>query len=391
MTDSDIHRLHVVRRAKTLFARLAGAGCERDTAGNRTLLYSHYASLVLLSLFNPVMQSVRGIQAASGLKKVQKQLGTGRVSLGSLSESTRVFDPALLVPLIEELLADLPASHPGPGPRRHVPDSIPRELADRLVVADGSALAALPHLVRAAAGGDWKLHLQFRPLDGRPHALHLAREYADDERDVLRGAIEPGCVYLADRGYEQYALYNAIVAAKSDYVIRGQDRPAVVVEERLLTAAAVAARVVSDEVVRLTASARTAAALDHPVRRVVIAGRDRGRRRTDRTNADEVILYTSRLDPPAEVLAAVYELRWSIELFFRFLKQVLGLKRLFSDKPEAVAIQVYCAVIACLLLAHAVGGRVTADAYRMLSFYLQGWADDEELRAFLTKLREREA
>ena len=69
----------------------------------------------------------------------------------------------------------------------------------------------------------------------------------------------------------------------------------------------------------------------------------------------------------------------------------LGLKRLFSDKPEAVAIQVYCAVIASLLLAQAVGGRVTMDAFRMLSFYLQAWADEKELLDFLSKLRQREA
>lgn len=391
MTESDLHRLRIVRRAKTLFARLADAGCERDAAGNRCLLYSHYASLVLLSLFNPVMQSLRGLHTASQFKKVQRQLGTGRVSLGSLSESCRVFDPALLRPIIEELLATLPPHHPGPGPRRHLPDPLPRELAQRLVVADGSALAALPQIVRATAAGDWKLHLQFRPLDGRPHALHLAREYAVHELDVLRGTLEPGCVYLADRGYEQYSLYNAIVAAKSDYVIRGQDRPATVVEERLLGDAAVAARVVSDAVVTLNRTRTSAARIDHPVRRIVIAKRDRGRRRSDRVNADEVILYTSLLDPPAEVIAASYELRWSIELFFRFLKQVLGLKRLFSDKPEAVAIQVYCAVIACLLLAQAVGGRVTMESFRVLSFYLQGWADEEELLAYLSKLRDREA
>ncbi len=57
MTDSDLQRLRVVRRAKALFARLADAGCERDAAGNRKLLYSHYASLVLLGPFNPVVQS----------------------------------------------------------------------------------------------------------------------------------------------------------------------------------------------------------------------------------------------------------------------------------------------------------------------------------------------
>jgi Transposase DDE domain len=391
MTESDLHRLRIVRRAKTLFARLADAGCDRDAAGNRTLLYSHYASLVLLSLFNPVMHSLRGLQTASEFKKVQRKLGTGRVSLGSLSESGRVFDPALLRPLIDELLAALPASHPGPGPRRHLPDPLPRELAERLVVADGSALAALPQIVRASAAGDWKLHLQFRPLDGRPHALHLAREYAVHELDVLRGTLTPGCVYLADRGYEQYALYNAVVAAKSDYVIRGQDRPATIVAERRLSDAAIAARVVSDAVITLNRRKTSAATIDHPVRRIVIAQRDRGRPRSDRATSGAVILYTSLLDPPAEVIAAIYELRWSIELFFRFLKQVLGLKRLFSDKPEAVAIQVYCAVIACLLLAQAVGGRVTTAAFRVLSFYLQGWADEEELLAYLSKLREREA
>ena len=77
-------------------------------------------------------------------------------------------------------------------------------------------------------------------------------------------------------------------------------------------------------------------------------------------------------------------------MFFRFLKQMLGLRRLFSDKSEAVSIQVYCALIACLLLAQITGGRVTMDAFRLISFYLQGWADEEELIAGLERIRQRE-
>src|SRR5687767_3184338 len=50
MDVSSLQRLRIVARANELFARLRHAGCERDTAGNRRLLYSHYASLVLLSL-----------------------------------------------------------------------------------------------------------------------------------------------------------------------------------------------------------------------------------------------------------------------------------------------------------------------------------------------------
>jgi hypothetical protein len=48
--------------------------------------------LLLLFLFNPIVTSLRGVQQASELKKVQKKLGCQRASLGSLSEATSVFD-----------------------------------------------------------------------------------------------------------------------------------------------------------------------------------------------------------------------------------------------------------------------------------------------------------
>jgi len=378
-------RLKLVTRANHLFRRLRDVGTDRDTAGNRTLLYSHYAALVLLGMFNPAFQTLRGLHQASTLKRVQKKLGVGRASLGSLSESTAVFDPERLPPIIDELVADLPASVSGPGPRRGVPDTIPQELAAKLVAVDGTAVRALPQIVRATADGAWKLHLHFRPLRGLPVAPILTPG-AVDERDVLALTVDPGCVYIADRGYERYGLFNRIVRAGSDYVIRIQNRPVEVIETRPVSPAAVAARVVSDEVVTLgpDGTAHRVAGVDHPVRRIVIAGRDRGRVRTDRTNADVIVLVTNRVDIPAEVIAAIYALRWSIELFFRFLKQVLGCKRLLSGKPDAVAIQVYCALIACLLLAQVTGGRVTMDHFRLICLYLQGWADDEELIRGLT-------
>lgn len=383
--SGPVRHLKIVRRANRLFARLRDAGTERDTAGNRTLLYSHYASLVLLGLFNPALQTLRGLQQASQLKGVQKRLGVGRASLGSLSESSRVFDPDLLVPMAQELLAELPDRHSGPGPRRAVPDVLPRELAERLTAVDGTVLRALPQLARA----DWKLHLHFRPLSGHPGTSVFAGEHDIDERDVLGLTLEPGRTYLADRGYERYALDNRVVAAGSDYVIRGQGRPAAVAEERPLSAEARAARVVSDAVVTLSPGKRhpAVAAVGHPVRRVVIEKRDRGRPRSDRPDSDRVVLYTSLMSPSAEAVAAMYEMRWSIELFFRFLKQMLGLRRLFSGKAEAAAIQVYCALIAGLLMSQLTGGRVTMAQFRLVQLYLQGWADDEELTEGLKALR----
>ena len=65
--------------------------CERDKAGNRKLHYDQYAALILLYFFNPIVTSLRGIQQASELKKVQRLLKCPRASLGSLSEAARVF------------------------------------------------------------------------------------------------------------------------------------------------------------------------------------------------------------------------------------------------------------------------------------------------------------
>ena len=382
-----VHSLKLVARANALFERLRTAGV--DKSGNREFLYSHYASLILLGFFNPALRSLRGLQQASQLKNVQKKLGVGRVSLGSLSESCRVFDPDLLVPLVGDLLAELGPGHAGPGPHRRVPETIPQELARRLVAVDGTALKALPRMVRG--GSDWKRHLQFRTLSGLPQRATVAD--GEDERDVLAANLEPGCVSIADRGYERYALANRIVAAGSDYVIRGKDRPFAALESRPLGDEARAARVLSDTIVRLSPNGTTtrAEALAHPVRRIVLAERDRGRVRPDRPKSEGVILLTSLVDVPAEVIAGIYEMRWSIELFFRFLKQVLGCHKLFSTRAEAANIQVYCALIACLLLARVTGGRIRMDVYRMICFYLQGLADEDELEECLKQARLKEA
>lgn len=377
----------ILRRAVRMFDTLRDAGTERDVAGNRRFLYSHYAALVLLGQLNPGLDSLNALQRASECERVQKLLGCGRVSRGSFSESVRVFDPALLEPLVRQLVDELPEHHPGPGPHRTVPQSIPEELARKLVAVDGSVLRVLPQIVSAATrqGGEaWRMHLQFRPLAGSPEQVVVTPDGIGgdaDERRVLERTLESGCVYVCDRGYEKHALFRRIVEAGSDYVIRGQDRSVEVVESRPLTPEALAARVVSDDLVALGRG------VGHPVRRVVVAGRERGRRRSDREPSESIVLWTNLVDVPAEVVAAVYEQRWTIELFFRFLKHVLGCRRLFSDKPEGVAIQVYVALIACLLLATATGGNVGKVEMELVQLHLQGWSTEEELLAGLARHR----
>ena len=90
--DEDITGLKYFDKLQPLLGRLHEVGCQRDKAGNRQLHMDEYCMLVLLFLFNPVVRSLRAIQQASELRKVQRKLGCLRASLGSLSEATEVFE-----------------------------------------------------------------------------------------------------------------------------------------------------------------------------------------------------------------------------------------------------------------------------------------------------------
>ena len=110
-----------------------------------------------------------------------------------------------------------------------------------------------------------------------------------------------------------------------------------------------------------------------------------GRVRNDQSGREELVLATTLVDLPAEEVVSLYECRWQVELFFRFLKQVLGCKQLLSVKTSGVEIQLFCALIAALLLSLATGGNVTRRAYEMLGLYFSGWAEEDELWEALAK------
>ena len=73
--EKDITGLKFFDQLAPLLKRLHRDGCDRDKADNRSLHYDQYCMLLLLYLFNPIVTSLRGIQQASELKKVQKKLG----------------------------------------------------------------------------------------------------------------------------------------------------------------------------------------------------------------------------------------------------------------------------------------------------------------------------
>ncbi|WP_309546246.1 transposase [Phocaeicola coprophilus] len=63
------------------------------------------------------------------------------------------------------------------------------------------------------------------------------------------------------------------------------------------------------------------------------------------------IFLTNNLDASAEFISSLYRNRWSVELFFKWIKQHLRIKKFWGTSENAVRIQIYCAIITYCLVA----------------------------------------
>ena len=241
----------------------------------------------------------------------------------------------------------------------------------------------------------WRLHTHFEVERHLPVRIEVARLNGGktDEKHVLLRPLEADRCYVMDRWYAQFALWNDIMAAGSSYVCRVRDNSDLeaVVEERPFSGGAAGGRP-SDVVVELGPRTRPkrpdhASGWSWSRPRRTTSGAGKGG--TAGSPSDGVLrIATNLLDVPAEVIAFIYQHRWSIELFFRFFKHILGCRHLLSTPPAGIEIQAYCAIIACLLIDLWTGGKPTKRTYEMICLFLQGWAVTlEEVMAHLAKLK----
>jgi len=372
---SDLRGLKYFKVLGPLLDRLHDEATQRDRAGNRKLFFDQYASLLLLYFFNPIVTSLRGIQQASQLDKVQKLLGCDRAALGSLSEASHVFDAETLHPLIAEL-----ASQAMP-----IVVGKEAEALRGLTAVDGSLLPALSKMAWALWVDDQhraaKMHVHFDVLKGVPVEVTVT-EGNGSETAQLRATVQPQRLYAIDRGYADYQLFQDIIDAGSGFIGRIKSNAVwTVVEERPLSAEAVAAGVVSDRVVQL-GGPQSGAVLQQPLRIVEVHTTD------EHGKAIVLLLATNRLDLDAELVALGYRYRWAIELFFRWFKCILGCKHLLATSQNGVTIQVYLGIIASLLISLWTGKKPTKRTWEMLQFYFCGLATADELLEHIRKLED---
>jgi hypothetical protein len=386
-----------LRKVAGLLSSLHDNGCDRDKAHNRELHFDDYVLLILLYLFNPMIDSMRTLQKVSGLPEIQKRLGIKRFSLGSFSESCRVFDPSMLQEVVDQLAKDLlPVQR----------EALLKDLPGRLTLVDSTVIRTLCTVAEAMflPLGDgrhshaWRLHLHLDVDHHVPASWEITEPKntgRSDEKSVLRRKLSAGHTYVMDRWYAQFTLWNDIKSAGSSYVCRVRDNSVYdVIENRPLDQQAIEAGVISDQIVQMGLSKKASERADHPTRLVCVKctphqkrgkGKRRGVGQTGPTSDGVLRIATDLLDVPAAIIAFLYQYRWTIEIFFRFFKQTLGCRHLLSTRIEGIQIQVYAAVICCLMLNTLTGAKPTKWMVTLMSLYLQGLASDDDVLRELNK------
>ena len=387
--ESDLQGFKYFKTLSQMLERLHDAGCQRDRAGNRILHMDQYMTLLLLCMFSPISKSLRSMQQAGELKKVQKKLRVPRSSLGSLSEAARVFDSNLLIEIIGELASEI----------KPIPHSAKLDdIKAILTIVDGTLLKALPKTVDALWGdrnaNAFKAHVQYELFKAVPVKFKLTDGKAN-ERAVLAQTLEAGRFYVLDRGYAKYELLQQIIDIESNFACRINDASVFeIIKERQLDSDSLQAGISKDMIVRLGCIS-TRDDLKQPVRVIQLKTTDQTQYSSHtlpfhgRKAPETMLICTNRLDLDADVIALVYKYRWQIEIFFRFFKHVLGCRHLLSYCDNGIELQIYAAIIACLLIALYTGRKPTLRTYEMFCWYLTGWADEDELMTHIEKLKKQ--
>jgi hypothetical protein len=374
ISEEQLSRWRLIEEFERRLEKAAAAGKEPRTFTDprRKLGQKDYLSLLLFGLFNPVVDSMRGLCAASRLRRVREEICSSRVSLGSFSEAQAVVDPVLLQRVFAELAAEEQSRSLQESEKRLEP------YRAQLLVIDGTLWRALPRMAWAlwryqhGKESALKLHLKFNLLQEKPVGA-LVTSARCCERAVLRRQLAAGEFYVGDRYYgEDYALFSELERAGCSYLLRlRQEACFEVMEEWPLSAADQAASVTFDGLVRLG----TGRWRQDELVRLVRVQSERG----------ELLLVSNkaREELSAELLALIYRSRWRVELFFKWLKCILGCRHWLAESQRGVALQVYCALIAALLLLRRSGRRPGKRAMEMIRFYLLGYATLDELSAAL--------
>jgi len=189
-----------------------------------------------------------------------------------------------------------------------------------------------------------KLHVLYEAREQIPCRHSITAPNVNDVAEGMKLPIEKDAIYVFDKGYYHYGWWADINARGARFVTRFKHNAGLTALESLPIAAEAVGTILEDQVVQFRHKNPGGHRNNYTqsLRRVVVARPD---------HPTPLVLATNDMDASALTIARRYKDRWQIELFFKWIKQHLKIKRFLGQSENAVHTQILTALIAYLLLA----------------------------------------
>ncbi len=221
--------------------------------------------------------------------------------------------------------------------------------------------------------GGIKVHTLYDVEAQVPTFLHITTASVHDSKAMPQIPLEENAYYIFDRGYNDFGQLYRINTIGASFVIRAKNN----LKYRVLGwKRRMPPGVLSDSTIEFTVYKSTKA-YPEKLRRVVY--------RDEETRVSYTYL-TNDLESSALVIANLYKNRWSVELFFKWIKQHLKIKKFWGTSENAVRIQIYCAIITyCLVAIMQYDMKLERSVYEVLQILGISLTDKTHLRDLFDK------
>ena len=189
--------------------------------------------------------------------------------------------------------------------------------------------------------GGIKVHTVVNADEMVPSLVWFSEAKTHDHNFLEKLKCDENTIYVFDKGYNDYKAFEHFTDHKTGFVTRIKDNASYISIEKLDIGERIHNGVLEDEIIEI----------DVKKGKEISKLRLRKVKFYDRVNQREFEFLTNLFELRADLIAALYKIRWQIELLFKQLKQNFPLKYFLGDNENAIKIQIYCVLIVNLLLA----------------------------------------
>ena len=232
---------------------------------------------------------------------------------------------------------------------RHISDSRIKQVINKQVkIFDSTTMSLFKDILRCTGRmpsngkrkGGIKMHTVINVDEAVPKVVWFTEASTNDHVLLGKLTLDKDIIYVFDKGYNDYKAFKLFSDSQTGFVTRIKDNAVYKVDEELYLNECIHSGVVSDQIIEIGVTEEKQKT-KLKLRKVTFY---------DRVLKREFEFLTNLFEMRPDMIAALYKLRWQIELLFKQFKQNFPLKYFLGDNENAIKIQIYCALIVNLLI-----------------------------------------